>query len=351
MAKGATAVYALTEQGAALGDALAQGLGATLFLPRALAQGYAAEPFDRLADQVAAGFSRFRRHVFICATGIVVRLTAPLLVAKDRDPAVVVLDQEGRYVVSLVAGHLGGANALAREVAALTGGRAVITTATDTAGLPAPDLLAQAAGCAFKDLAKVKVVSRALLAGERVQLLDPAGWLEQTAWRDRRPEAFEVLREPAAWQGHRPGILVTHAADCLGLDQGSCLVLRPPSLCLGLGCRKGVPAGELLDFVAREFRAGNLSLDSLWKLGTAAAKQDDPGLAEAARRLDRELMFFGKDELNAMDAPHPSPGALRHLGVENVCEAAAMLLAGTRELLIPKRKTNRATLAVALRGP
>jgi len=137
------AIYALTPQGAVLGRRMADQLDADLFLPSRIADPHGAIPFDRLLDVVAKSFFLYPRHVFIAAAGIVVRAIASHLKSKDRDPAVIVLDQEGEYVISLVSGHLGGANELARNVARLTGGRAVITTATDTVGVPSMDLLAK----------------------------------------------------------------------------------------------------------------------------------------------------------------------------------------------------------------
>ena len=122
---------------------------------------------------VAEEFSRHEAHVFVCASGIAVRAIAPLLATKDVDPAVVVLDQEGRFAVSLLSGHLGGANALAEAIARATGGQAVITTATDLAGLPAIDLLAKERGMAIPDLAAAKAVSAALLDGTSIPLVDP----------------------------------------------------------------------------------------------------------------------------------------------------------------------------------
>lgn len=345
-----TAVYALTRQGLALGADLARRLPGVLFAPERMAAEFAAEPFAELLPLVRERFRDFSGHVFVCAAGIAVRAVAPLLASKAGDPAVVVLDQAGRHVVSLVSGHLGGANDLARRVADITGGEAVITTATDTAGLPSPDVLAQSAGLRIKDLGRAKLVSGALLGGEPVQLLDPQGWLDAAGWRAKWPDIFQEVNDPLEWDGAGPGIVVTHAADCMGLDHDACLVLRPPSLCLGMGCRKGVPGDELLAFVRQEFAQRNLSLDCVWKLGTVEAKRSDVGLTELARSLGVKLAFFDADELNAAGAPHPSPGARKHLGVDSVCEAAAMLLAGTTSLLVPKQSTSRATLAVALRG-
>ncbi|THB66130.1 MAG: cobalamin biosynthesis protein CbiG [Desulfovibrio sp.] len=345
------AVYALTKQGAALAARLTRALDAVIYLPESLATQYGGQAFSHLLDQVREVFFQHERHVFVCATGIVVRAIAPLLQGKDKDPAVVVLDQDGEHAISLLSGHLGGANALAREVAALTGGRAVITTATDTAGLPAPDLMAQQAGCTIQDMGTVKVVSRALLDGEAVQLHDPQDWLHATQWGRQWAQCFEEIKDLAQWNTARPGIVVTHMADVLGLDTGNILVLRPPCLALGMGCRKEVDPGELVAFVNEVLWKNNLARASVWKMGTVEAKKDDENMTQAATLLGLDLEYFSSEILNTVDVPHPSPGAQKHLGVDSVSEASALLLAGSTELMVPKQATSRATLAIALRQP
>jgi len=168
-----TAIYALTPGGARLGRALAHKLMGDLFLPGRLAKAHGAIAFDGLLERVAKDFFSYPRHVFITAAGIAVRAIAPHLKGKDQDPAVIVLDQEGEYVVSLVSGHLGGANELARKVAQLTGGSAVITTATDTAGVPAIDVLAKERNLSIANLKVVKSLNMAMLEGKPVQVFDP----------------------------------------------------------------------------------------------------------------------------------------------------------------------------------
>ena len=141
-------IVALTPAGAALGRRLHERLpGATLWLPARLQPDYPeARPFESLHLVFAEAFRTKASLVGIMATGIAVRHAAPLLKGKDSDPAVVVMDEQGRFAVSLLSGHLGGANALARTVAALIGATPVITTATDVQGLPAIDSMAAGLG-------------------------------------------------------------------------------------------------------------------------------------------------------------------------------------------------------------
>jgi cobalt-precorrin 5A hydrolase len=336
-------VLALTPAGAGLAQRLCQALeGAECWLPDSRpAPG--AQTFDNLSAVFAEAFAEGHSLVCIMAAGIVVRQVAPLLQGKDRDPAVVVVDEEGRFAVSLLSGHLGGANRLARRVAGALGGAPVITTATDVQGLPALDLLAAQNGLVIENLAGVREVSMALLSGEPVRLVDPEGRL--AAVLQAHPHLFHLESDvdTALNAGPQPTVYV-------GWQERPWpprwLRLRPRSLIAGVGCHKGAPAEEILDFLQETFRQAGLSLHSLKALATIAAKKDEPGLVEAARRLHVELLWFTAEELEKVPVPHPSAQAARHVGAKSVSEAAA-LKAGQGELLVPKMKSANVTVAVA----
>jgi cobalt-precorrin 5A hydrolase len=341
-----TAVYALTPRGADLARRLADALRGDLFLPAALAARYGGRPFDGLLPAVAGTFHRYGQHVFVAAAGIVVRAIAPHIRTKERDPAVVVLDSEGRFVVSLLSGHLGGANALAREAAAVTGGAPVITTATDTAGLPSWDLLAAERGLIIADMAAVKALNMAMLRGETVWVADPEnrlGLLPGTG-----PSAAPVIpvEEEALPEGG-PGVTVTWRSRP-GLPGR--LVLHPRCLSAGVGCNRGTSAGEIVELLESTFVSHGLARASLAGLATIEAKRDEDGILEAADTLGVSVTFYPAGDLREVSVPTPSETVKRHMGVESVCEAAAIKRAGTGRLLVPKVRSRNATLAVALEG-
>lgn len=342
------ALYALTPQGAATARRLAAGLpGAQVFLPQALAQP-GEQGFARLTQALAANFSAYEGHVVLAATGIVVRALAPLLAHKAQDPAVVVVDQEGRFAISLLSGHLGGANDLARRAAAILGGQPVITTATDLAGLPALELLAAELGLAVENLPALAGAGMALLRGDVLPVRDPEGWLWPVL-QERWPglcrqvddeEAAGLRGQPLVWVGWQ--VLTPPPAW---------LVLRPPALALGLGCNRGTSVEEMEFFLAQTLARQGFAPLAMACLASVEAKRDEAGLLELARRLDVELIFYSAQELAGVEAPNPSPTVLRHMGVASVCEAAAILAARGGPLLLPKHKSPNLTLAVALRAP
>jgi len=341
-----TAVYALTPQGADLARRLADALRGDLFLPATLAARHGARPFDGLLRAVAGTFPRYGRHVFVAAAGIVVRAIAPHIRTKERDPAVVVLDSEGRFVVSLLSGHLGGANALAREAAAVTGGAPVITTATDTAGLPSWDLLAAERGLVIADTAAVKALNMAMLRGETVSVSDPENRLG--LFSGTGPSAAPIVSvEEKGLPEDGPAVTVTWRSEP---ERPGRLVLHPRCLAAGVGCNRGTSSREIVELLESTFASQGLARASLAGLATIDAKRDEAGLLEAAGRLGVPVTFYPAGDLRDVSVPTPSETVKRHMGVESVCEAAAIKRAGEGRLLVPKVRSRNATLAVALEG-
>jgi len=270
-----------------------------------------------VGDAVRAAFAECEQLVCFLATGAVVRLIAPLLGDKRTDPGVVCVDEGGRFAVSLVGGHGGGANELAVEVGELLAAQPVVTTATDAVGVPGLDTLG------FPVEGDVAGVSRTLLDGEPVALEAELAW------------PLPPLR--VSGTGGSYAIRVTDRAVEPAERE---VVLRPPSLVVGVGASKGAPVDEVLGLVESAVRDAGLSLASLAELATVDAKSDEPGIVEAARRLGVPLVTYSAEELAAVEVPNPSEAPLSAVGTPSVAEAAALV--GGGELLVPKRKSERA---------
>ncbi|WP_053742506.1 precorrin-3B C(17)-methyltransferase [Streptomyces sp. NRRL WC-3618] len=283
-----------------------------------------------VADAVRRAFGECTQLVCFLATGAVVRLVAPLLSDKASDPGVVCVDEGGRFAVSLVGGHGGGANELARAVGRLLGAEPVVTTATDAVGVPGLDTLGMPVE------GDVAGVSRALLDGEPVALELESAW----------PLPALPANVGAGVPGAGPTIRVT---DRL-LDGGDAgageVVLRPPSLVVGVGASKGAPVDEVLALVRGALADAGLSVASVAALATVDAKADEPGIVGAAERLGVPVVTYSADELAGVEVPNPSDAPLAAVGTPSVAEAAALL--GGGELLVPKRKSERADGAPAM---
>ncbi|MGC5035876.1 MULTISPECIES: precorrin-3B C(17)-methyltransferase [unclassified Streptomyces] len=275
-----------------------------------------------VGDAVRRAFAECEQLVCFLATGAVVRIVAPLLADKASDPGVVCVDEGGRFAVSLAGGHGGGANALAREVGEVLGAEPVVTTATDAVGLPGLDTL----GLPVEG--DVAVVSRALLDGEPVAL--------------RAEVAWPLPPLPVAAEG----AYAIRLTDRLVPPVPGEVVLRPPSLVVGVGASSGVPAEEVLELIGTALREAGLSARSLAELTTVDAKAEEPGIVEAARHLGVPLVTYPAEDLSAVDVPNPSDAPLAAVGTPSVAEASALLRGG--ELLVPKRKSRRADGTAAM---
>lgn len=342
------AIIAITGNGARLGEVLQKGIpDSRLFV----IEKHATAASQTFSEPVPVLISRLWPECggFICimATGIVVRCIAPLLQAKDRDPAVVVLDDAGKFAVSLLSGHLGGANALAKSCASLTGCTPVVTTATDANDLPSFDLLAQENGWVIDDLSRVKVLNALLLEGREIAVADPTGRVKRYCG-GRGNLTFVADAEAAVASGAAGMLLVTNRKLSPALDPQRTLVLRPVDLHLGIGCNRGTVAEEIEAVVMGNLERLGLSVKSVKSLATAKAKEDEEGLLAFAAKLGTPLLFFGNDELNGVAVPSPpSAHAMAAIGARGVAEPAALLASGGGTLIMKKVKDGNVTLAIA----
>jgi cobalt-precorrin 5A hydrolase len=345
------AIITITRNGARLGTRLKNGFaGAELYaLPKYL--GSAGKGAIAIEGELKQLFERLWPEVdgFVCvmATGIVVRLVAPLLEGKDSDPAVVVMDDAGKFAISLLSGHLGGGNELAERCAFITGARSVITTATDANDLPSFDMLAKDNDWVIEDLSRIKVLNALLLEGETISVVDDTG-LVRSWFHGRGRLQFNDSFVAGLRCGAKGFLFVTSSIIPAQLQSESLLVLRPKNLFVGIGCNSGTSADEIEGVLLTNLKRLFLSPASLAAIGTAEAKRREPGLVEVAARLALPLICYSSEELNSVAVPSPpSDHAMSAIGATGVAEPAAILASGGGELLLKKVKSGNVTLAIA----
>ncbi len=312
-------------------------------------------PMRKMAESFFVAWREFGAIICIMGCGIVVRTLAPLIKNKLVDPAVVVLDEDGRYAVSLLSGHLGGANELALRVAAITGGQAVITTASDLQDKIAIDLTARKAGLWIENPRMLARIAAAVLDEERIWVFDP-----ERLFVRHLPDGhgLEVL---SADEGGLDGFskqISTHrkrmrsglgiwVSDMLGPVGLRCLKIRPKSLVIGVGCNRGTSEAEIAGLIKQVLNENRLSPVSIRNFASIELKSDEPGLLHAASFFKRQIHFCTREQIEGISVPNPSSTVARHIGAESVCEASALWSAGTRVLLAPKRKSTNCTAAIA----
>ena len=276
-------------------------------------------------------FQSYEALVFVCAAGIAVRAVAPCIRSKLTDPAVIVADDNGKFVIPLLSGHIGGANALARKVASILGAVPVITTATDSHGLFSPDMFAKSNGLVICDMQAAKFVAAAVVNGERV------------GFCCRYPHSA-VPAELTETAGGRIGICVSGSADEKPFDLT--LNLMPANLIAGIGCKKGTACETVTKHILSVFAENGLDIRRLAGIATIDIKSGEPGLRELCDNFGLPLKTYTAEELMSV------PGEFAHsefvekvTGSDNVCERAAVC--GGGRLTVPKTAGNGVTAAVA----
>ena len=288
--------------------------------------------------------------VFIGACGIAVRSIAPFVTSKKTDPAVLVVDECGKFVISLLSGHLGGANELAFRAAEILGAVPVVTTATDLHDRFAVDVFAKKNGCSIFHMKAAKEVSAALLAGKKV------GFYTEFSWDGELPGGLvrhhenmdgELFTETE--EGERPeiGVAVTIHKDCHPFS--STVHVVPPVVSLGMGCRKGKEADGILSAAVQVLENQKIYREAVKNLASIDMKKGEPGLLALAERWKIPFETFSEQELSVLQGEFtPSAFVKKTVGVENVCERSAVLASHGGQLIRKKSAADGVTVALAV---
>lgn len=332
---------------------------------------------ESLAGWTKKHFRTGQILLYVGACGIAVRAIAPYVQSKQTDPAVLVADERGRFVISLLSGHLGEANSYAEIVAGLTGGQAVITTATDVNGLFAVDVFAKKNGLVLTDFKAAKEFTANLLKTKKGILVIPEPYRKWITVSGEVPEELTISGEESEAGTNRtevqeahlnpgkesclPQLLLSPQAAVHGTDsplesEGTApllpparLQLIPPCLILGVGLKKGKTEQELLSFIRKVLQANGLLEKAIGRFASIDLKKDEPALWMAAETYGVPLRFFTAEELMQVKGEFSKSAFVQAVtGADNVCERA-VIAAGAEEILVPKTAENGLTLAIGVR--
>lgn len=330
------ALISLTPNGARLASLLASGLPEEWECRRFCYEKYpadGAESFTHLKLLVKSLFVGYDALIFLCACGIAVRMCAPYLVSKRSDPAVIAVDEQGRFAVSLLSGHLGGANALTRKIASVLGATPVITTATDSAGKFAPDCFAQANGLYIVEPDAAKQTAAAVVRGEKIGL------------RCHYP----VVNLPADTFDHSAkdiGICIAENSDAMPF--AVTLHLLPKNIVLGVGCKRGTLPEKLEAFLLQVLRDHGIPVERVAALHTVDVKRDEPAILAFCDKYGIPLEVYSPAELMAVEGTFArSDFVMRAVGTDNVCERSAVI--GGQTLRIARIARDGMTFAAGQR--
>lgn len=348
-------VFAITRGGVELGRRLVRVLPTSrLHLFNRFETRRGEKGFKDLKEEVKEAFGRYDGLIFIMAIGIVVRTVTPFLRDKTKDPAVVVVDERGRFAISLISGHLGGANGLAREIASAIGARPVITTATDVKGLPCIEDIARRFNLVIEEIKGVKYVNSAIVNGRRVAFVDVdtkrREGIKKEVGCGKLGVDFKFYKHISRTAQLKNEVFVIVSNNSLPhiLTSTSYLLLRPKDLVVGIGCDKGVRLREVKDAYFEVLKRWGVSPLSIRNLATIDIKKNEKGLLNFAKRYNLPIEFYPRDELAKMPLPSgTSRFVIEKVGVGGVCEPSALLSSGAKRIWVKKQKVGRVTIAIA----
>ena len=347
------AIISVSAEGARLGARVKKELKGTgtLYERKGSESGEEAKYFTRTIALTAEIFSKYDAILFIMATGIVVRAIAPHVVSKASDPAILCMDECGKHCISLLSGHLGGANAWTREVASAAGAEPVITTATDVHGRKSPDDMAREMMMRIEPLDALKPVNSVIAEGRKFL------W-----FIDKTVQGADSIKE----RFRKEGITLRSSDDMEGHDFEACAIitegnhikskapyvyLRPQNLYMGIGCKRGTTENLIQDAFEGALKLADAYDYQVASLASVDVKADEKGLLDFAKHKNIPIHFYKAEELKTIADEYSletSEFVEKKIGVGNICQSAALKEANRGKTLLPKTKFVSATAAIAV---
>ena len=352
------AIISVTSNGARLGESLAKmlpeqyqyilyekngrqsgsGNGQTLY-------------YDTLKPMLEVIWSNYEGFVFIMAVGIVVRDIANLIKHKSVDPAVLVMDELGLHCISLLSGHIGGANDLTRLVARIVGANPVITTASDINGMVVPDAVSKSLNLEIESYSVLKKINGSIVAREQVDFYVDSALPEVHTFIKRTEGmglSFKIWQNGVDLQYAKSIVYVSEKQKELPFE--TVLYLRPKSIIVGIGCKRGMSAEKLEYALEQSLKESGYNRKCVKALVSAWIKIDEEGLQILAKKLKVPIFFYEKKCLQESIEQNrllKSDFVQKEIGVGNVCEAAALAHSQQAHLVQTKKNYNGITVALA----
>ena len=299
------------------------------------------EKIDADDTVISDSFDRRIPLVFVCASGIAVRKVSPFVSSKMTDCPVIVIDDNGKFVIPILSGHVGGGNALAEKIAMSIDAMPVVTTATDVNGSFSVDLFAMKNGLKINDKKGIKQVSSRILAGEKISVYMEDG----INTVGKIPECLEIVEKTP--ENETVGIAITRTV----YEKKSLLNLITKNYCLGIGCKKDKPFEDIKKFI--ESNINVTILDGVFAVSSIDLKKKEKGLCTFSQFMNVPFITYPEEILShAKGVKSDSDFVRETTGVGCVCESSALVCAGEgSHLVVEKISSDGMTVAVAERKP
>lgn len=331
------AYFYVTEQGEHLAKKIQEVLGGDCYGK------------ENLRETMKMAMENYDSLICIMATGIVVRMIGAYTVHKTKDPAVLVLDQKGDYVISLLSGHLGGANDLAKLVSSITGGQPVITTATDVEQILSFDTFAKEKSMEIEGISNLKYISSAMLSRKEVTLYCNNPLFIEELQERLCQSNFELIEEQEE-KLERPTVVISPYLE--EIIEKKVLWLRPKVVTIGVGCKKDREEIGGNEAVEEQFFHLQLSLKSLHQIATIPRKVNEPFIQFLSQYYERAISQVTEEEISQLNLEklgiQQSNFVQETVGVPSVATACAYIVAKEGKILVDKEKYQGFTLSVAI---
>lgn len=369
------AIYAFSKHGCSVAKAIQEKYESDVYTIERLAKEFSFKPIKKgITASVGQCFSQVDALIFIGACGIAVRAIAPYVKSKATDPAVIVIDDQAIHAISLLSGHLGGANELTIELATLLGASPVITTATDVSGKFSVDDFARKHNCILDNLSLAKEVSAEILNTEIPFLSDfsypkelPFGLKVFTDRLKTNADGLNAYTDGLkaytdGLNAYTDGLnaytdgLNTSSDGNLGIyltyhkrsPFEKTLRLIYPSLHVGIGCRRGTSLETIQELLNEVFLSNELEERAIKSFASINLKKEEEGIKALANRYQVPFVCYSSNRLQELEGDFTASEFVASVtGVDNVCERAAVLSSGGKELIVNKKSKNGVTIAVS----
>ena len=279
---------------------------------------------ERVPILLEKTFNKYDLHIFVAATGAVVRIIEGKFISKDTDPAVITIDDHANFVISLLSGHLGGANEECKKIADGIGAIPVITTASDVGGKIAVDILSQKIKAKLESLDDAKKVTSLIVNGENVSIHLPKNIVENNK--------------------NCAGAIIVSNRKNIEISK-----IIPKNIILGIGCKRNTPKEKIIEKINYVMETQNLEMSSIKRSASAWVKSDEIGLLEAMEELNIPIEFFEKEEILKVEnlVEERSEFVKNQIGVYGVSEPCAYLASSKRgSFLVKKVKLGGVTISI-----
>ncbi len=295
---------------------------------------------DTTSHMIPQIFGKYNGMICMFSLGATIRLIAPHMKDKKTDPAVLVIDEMANFVISVLSGHIGGANYLAKTVAQKIGAQAVITTAADVKNTIPVDMVGRDLKWVIQDDTHITAVSAHMVNEDKIGIYQDAGTGIKEWYNKELPVNVHIYKTlDEMYKSDSVAYLIITDKIIIKPDISKpTVVYRPPTLIVGVGLHYNTTAQTIIDGITHTFEKYRLAKKSIAKISSMKKPVDIPGLAQAAKELDVQLLLHEKDRLAEIKVPNPSDTVKSFEGTASVSEASCMISCNMGSLIVEKQK-------------